>query len=193
MSPSSNSIAVDDRLDRHRHRAQMNRHVVAHRNHSLPAVKERAGIVAPLLDIRRDRSPSQRRAHLLRNRMDAALKDRQLNRVLHLIAPSSMHLDHQIPQAIHPQNIAQRQYRGGAVLGDNRRPRKRISRPQQIAVVDARLLKTAVKVHRPRADQRLRSISLQQRLNNGSNASAALTIRTRTFTTSSARVSFANP
>ena len=59
----------------------MHRHVVAHGNHPALAVEHRAGIVAPLLDVGRERGAPQRRAHLFGDGMHGALKDRQLNRV----------------------------------------------------------------------------------------------------------------
>src|ERR1700723_3856232 len=58
----------------------MDRHVIAHRNHPLLAVKQRARIVPPFLDIRRDGGAPQRGAHLFSDRVNAALKDRQRNR-----------------------------------------------------------------------------------------------------------------
>ena len=59
----------------------MHRHVIAHGDHSGLAVEDRAGIVAPLLDVRRKRGAAQRSAHLLGNRMHGALKDRQFDRI----------------------------------------------------------------------------------------------------------------
>jgi hypothetical protein len=43
----------DHRLDRHRHRSKVHRHVIAHRDHSAAALKNRAGVVSPLFDVRR--------------------------------------------------------------------------------------------------------------------------------------------
>src|ERR1700733_1899234 len=59
----------------------MDWHVIAHRNHSLFAVEQRARIVPPFLDIRRNGSPPQRGAHLFCDRVNAALKNRQRNRI----------------------------------------------------------------------------------------------------------------
>ena len=59
----------------------MHRHVIAHGDHPCLAVEDRAGIVAPLLDVGRERGAPQGRAHLLGNGMHGALKDRQLHRI----------------------------------------------------------------------------------------------------------------
>ncbi len=63
--------------DRHRHRSQVDRHVIAHGEDLSTAVKHRAGIVAPLLDIGRERGPAQRRAHFFRHRVKEILEDFQ--------------------------------------------------------------------------------------------------------------------
>src|ERR1700722_163166 len=59
--------------------------MVPHRDNPLPAIKESARIVATLLNIWRNGGAPKRRTHLLSNRMDAALEDRELNRTLRLI------------------------------------------------------------------------------------------------------------
>jgi hypothetical protein len=61
-------VRVQRRGYAQRQRAQMHRHVVAHRHHPAGAVEKSARVVAPLLDVRRVRRSPQRRAHLLRER-----------------------------------------------------------------------------------------------------------------------------
>src|SRR3979411_3108721 len=72
-------------LNRHRHGAKVNRHVVTHRDNSLTAIEESAGIVASLFDVRRDGGAPQRCSHLFSYRVDATLKDRELNRALRFV------------------------------------------------------------------------------------------------------------
>src|ERR1700755_3141197 len=52
----------------------MHRHVIAHRYHTAPAVKDRARVVTSLLDVWRDSRAPQCSAHLFSNRMHATLK-----------------------------------------------------------------------------------------------------------------------
>src|SRR5882757_4693272 len=73
---------------------------------------------------------------------------------------SSMHLDHQVAEAIYSQHVTQGQDSGGAVFGDNCRTGKRISRTQKIVVIDVCFLETTVEVNLPRVDQRMRSVTL---------------------------------
>ena len=70
---------ADRRIYGQRHGAEVDRHMIAHGDHPLVPVKERAGVVAPLLDIGRDGSAPQGRSHLLRNGMDTALEDGQVD------------------------------------------------------------------------------------------------------------------
>ena len=67
------------------------------------AIEDGAGIVAPLLDVGRERSAPQGRAHLLGNGMHRALKDRQLYRICRLIGScvSPLHRDDEISES-HP-------------------------------------------------------------------------------------------
>src|SRR5882672_3714176 len=46
----------------------MDGHVIALRNHAPFGIKDRAGIIATLFDVGRERSAPQRRAHLFRHR-----------------------------------------------------------------------------------------------------------------------------
>ena len=73
--------SINRRPHRHGHRAQMHRHVVAHRDHFARAIKHRARIIAPFFDVRRKRSPAQRRTHLLRNGVIQVLEDFQFDRI----------------------------------------------------------------------------------------------------------------
>ncbi len=59
----------------------MHRHVIAHGDHPRLAIEDGAGIVAPLLDVGRERGAPQGRAHLLGDGMHRALKDRQFYRI----------------------------------------------------------------------------------------------------------------
>ena len=69
------------RSHRSRHRPQMHRHVVAHRQRIPGRVENRTGVVPPLLDIRRKCRPPQRRPHLLRHRMEEPLEYLQPRRI----------------------------------------------------------------------------------------------------------------
>ena len=71
----------DGRLDRHGHRAEVHRHVVAHGDHSGLAIEDRARIIAPFANVGRKRRTAQRRAHLLGDRMHHTLKDREVDRI----------------------------------------------------------------------------------------------------------------
>ena len=63
-SPGWRSKACVACLHRERHGAQMHGHVIAHRDGFAGGVVHGAGIIAPLLDVRRVRSLAQHRAHL---------------------------------------------------------------------------------------------------------------------------------
>ena len=65
----------DGCLHGHRHGAQMDRHVIAHRDYPALAVENGAGIIAPLFDIGRERGAAQGGAHLLGNGMHGTLED----------------------------------------------------------------------------------------------------------------------
>jgi hypothetical protein len=64
----------------------MHRHVIAHRQRLSRGVKHRTRIIAPFFDVRRERCPAQRCAHLFRNRMKDALENFDLDRVYFLSA-----------------------------------------------------------------------------------------------------------
>ncbi len=55
----------------------MHRHVIAHGQDVAGGVKHGAGIVAPLLDVRRKRGAAQRRAHFLRDGVKEILENLQ--------------------------------------------------------------------------------------------------------------------
>src|SRR5580698_1673625 len=77
-------LKVDGRnrsLHRHRHGAEVYRHVVSHGDDAALAVEHCAGIIATLLDIWRKRGPAQCGAHFLGNRMHCALEDRKFHRI----------------------------------------------------------------------------------------------------------------
>ena len=89
----------------------MHRHVVAHRDQVAIGCEDRRRIVPPFLDIWREGSPSQRRAHLRGNRMQRVPHHRNLCRVerrFFIGAPSSLALARQNqiaachPPAVHP-------------------------------------------------------------------------------------------
>src|ERR1700761_582161 len=72
---------IDRSVHRHWHRPKVNGHVIAHRDHSALAVKNRTRIVAPLFDVRRNSRAPQCSTHLFGNRMYATLKYRQFHRI----------------------------------------------------------------------------------------------------------------
>ena len=59
----------------------MHRHMIAHGNDPSLRIEDRAGVIAALDDIGRDRGAAKRRAHLFGNRMHGALKNRQSDRI----------------------------------------------------------------------------------------------------------------
>src|ERR1051326_6460068 len=66
---SCNNIDLRKRSrDRHRHRPEVHRHVNALRDYSSLRIEHGARIIAPLFDVRRERSATQRDAHFLRYR-----------------------------------------------------------------------------------------------------------------------------
>ena len=67
--------------DRHRHRTQMHRHVIAHRNHLARSIENRTGVVAALLDIRGEGSPAQGRSHFFSDGVIEVLKDLNFDRI----------------------------------------------------------------------------------------------------------------
>ena len=77
------------------------------------AIEDRAGIVAALLDIGRERGAPQRRAHLLRDGVHGALKDREFDRIacrrhaLHLFADGMTRL---------PKPSTARMHSGGSTV-----------------------------------------------------------------------------
>ena len=64
-----------NRLDRERHGAQVDRDMLCLRNHPALRVEERAARVHPLLDVRGVRRPPKRDAHLLRDERQGGLED----------------------------------------------------------------------------------------------------------------------
>ena len=79
--PSPNaSIAC---AHRKRHRAQVHRHVIAHRDGFARCVVDRAGIVAPLLDVGRVRGLAQHHAHFFGDRDEQVAEQLEFNRVAH--------------------------------------------------------------------------------------------------------------
>ena len=65
--------------DRHRHRAQVHGHVVAHRQRLAIAVVDGAGVIAALFDIRRKRSSTKDDAHLVGDRQQRVPEEFQVN------------------------------------------------------------------------------------------------------------------
>jgi len=59
----------------------MHWHVVAHRDHFAIAVENRAGIIAPFLDVGRKCRAPQGRAHLLSDGVVEVLEDFQFHRI----------------------------------------------------------------------------------------------------------------
>src|SRR5579863_7865283 len=59
----------------------MHRHVVAHGDDFPFAIEHRARVIAPLFNVWRKCRPSQRRAHLLGNRVKEIFEDFQFNRI----------------------------------------------------------------------------------------------------------------
>ena len=57
----------------------MDRHVVAHGDGLPGGIENRAGVVAPFFDVRRKRGAPQDRTHLLGNRADRALQNREFD------------------------------------------------------------------------------------------------------------------
>ena len=70
-----------DRLDRERHGAEVDRDVLRLRNHPAFCVEERAARVHPLLDVRGVRRPPKGDAHLLRDERQGGLEDFKLRGV----------------------------------------------------------------------------------------------------------------
>ncbi len=70
------------RSHRHRHRAQMHGHVIAHGDHFTAGIKDGAGIVPPLFDIGRKCGTTQRGPHLLGDGVVNILEDFQLDGIL---------------------------------------------------------------------------------------------------------------
>jgi hypothetical protein len=69
------------RLDRHGHRAEMHRHVVAHGDDAMLRIEDGTGIIATLFNIGGDRRSSQRCTHLFRDGVQGALEHGKLNGV----------------------------------------------------------------------------------------------------------------
>src|SRR6266498_2247638 len=74
-------VARERGLDRARHGAEVYRNVRGLRDHPATGVEQRAGEIAALLDIGRERAAAQRRAHLLGDRRAAVAEDLQADRV----------------------------------------------------------------------------------------------------------------
>ena len=75
--------ALDCGLHRHRHRAKMHRHVIAHGNDLGVAIEDRAGIIATLADIGRKGAAPQRFADFFGDRVKELAKDFEFNRIRH--------------------------------------------------------------------------------------------------------------
>jgi hypothetical protein len=57
----------------------MHRHVIAHGDHFTTGIKDRAGVIAPFLDVGRKRGATQRRSHLLCDGVIDVLEDFQFD------------------------------------------------------------------------------------------------------------------
>lgn len=69
-------------IDRQRHRAQVHRHVVAHGNGVSARVIDGTGVVAALLDVRRERRLAEDGAHFLGNRSEQMTEQLQFDGVV---------------------------------------------------------------------------------------------------------------
>ena len=65
---------LDGGGDRHRHRAEVDGHVVAHGKDLSAAVKDRAGVVTPLLDVGAEGGATESGPHLFRNGVKEVLE-----------------------------------------------------------------------------------------------------------------------
>src|SRR5690348_3728908 len=77
--PGLKRQAIDGSFNRHRHRAEMYRHVVPHGQELAAGIKERAGVIAALLDVGGKRTSPEGGTHFFRHRVGGALKNCQLN------------------------------------------------------------------------------------------------------------------
>jgi hypothetical protein len=77
----SHRHALDRGLDAHRRRAQVDRQVRGLADHAPAAVEERAGEVAPLADVGRERGAQERRAHLLGRGREQVLEHVEAQRI----------------------------------------------------------------------------------------------------------------
>ena len=66
-------------LHRSRHRSEVRWHVIAHGDRLRLGVEDAAGVVAALLDVRRERGPPQNRSHLFGDRMEEVFQNFQLD------------------------------------------------------------------------------------------------------------------
>lgn len=67
--------SIERSAHRHRHGAEMHRHVIAHRDNFTIGIEERTGIIATLLYVRRKRGASKRCAHFLRDGVENTLEN----------------------------------------------------------------------------------------------------------------------
>ena len=74
---------IHRRPHRHGHGAEMHRHVVAHSDDLAACVEHRAGIIAPLFDVGRERGAAQRRAHFFGDGMKQILENFDLDGIAH--------------------------------------------------------------------------------------------------------------
>ena len=78
-SPGCRLEALDRRLHRHWHRAQMHGHVIAHGDDLAAGIENRTGVIPPLFYVGRKCGAAQRRAHLLGNGVVDVLEDFQFD------------------------------------------------------------------------------------------------------------------
>jgi hypothetical protein len=71
--------SADRGLHRHWHRSQVHGHVISHGNDFAVTIENRAGVVAPLFNVRRKCRAAQGRTHLFRDGMIKILEDFQFN------------------------------------------------------------------------------------------------------------------
>ena len=71
------------RRDRHRHRTQVHRHVIAHGDNLARGIEDGARVVAALFDVGRKRRAAQRGSHLFRDRVVQVLEDLEFDRIGH--------------------------------------------------------------------------------------------------------------
>ncbi len=70
---------LQNRTHAHRHRPKMHRHVISHRERLACSVKDRAGVIAPLLDVRRESRATQSCTHFFRDGMKNTFENLQFD------------------------------------------------------------------------------------------------------------------